>query len=229
MNILNSRFFNVGQLRMIALAAACLALAAEPVSAGDAVRYRASPVGCKVRIDGSSNIHDWVMDGQLISGFFELPAGVVLDQAQAAPAGVSGGKIDAHAEAFIPVTSVKSGTTGMDEVMQQAMNATDFPRIQYRLTEMVLKEPHVAGTPFQFDTKGELMVAGVTNKVDMPIRIESVDASKLKVIGSVPLKMTDFKIKPPVKMGVFKTVDDIKISFEWMVSAPKKAAEAKAQ
>jgi hypothetical protein len=214
---------------LLAVVVASLLAAALPSRAGEAVRYRSSPIGCKVRIDGSSNIHDWTMDGQIIAGYFELPAGVVLDQTQAAPVGVTGGKIDAQVKASIPVSSVKSGTTGMDEVMQQAMNATDFPRIEYHLTEMVLKEPHAAGTPFQFNTKGELMVAGVTNKVDMPVSIESVEANKLKIIGSVPLKMTDFKVKPPVKMGVFKTVDDIKISFEWMVSAPKKAAEAKAQ
>lgn len=200
----------------------CLLLPAAQSRAQGVMRYRASPLGSKVRIDGTSNIHDWNMTGEIIGGYFEVPAGVALDPAQAAQPGVNGGKLDARADVFIPVTSMQSGTQGMDEVMQQAMNAKDYPRIQYHLTEMTLK-PHAAGTPLEFDTKGDLMVAGVTNKISMPVRIEAAENSKLKVIGAIPLKMTDFKVKPPVTIGVFRTVDDIKISFEWLITPPKPA------
>jgi polyisoprenoid-binding protein YceI len=220
-----SRFFAAASFRTIAAAAGCLLLLNAPVHAQNWVKYRSSPVGSKVRIDGSSNIHDWNMTGQLIGGYLEVPAGVVLDSSQAAVTGAIGGKLDAHAEVSIPVSAMQSGTEGMDEVMQQAMNAAAFPRIQYHLTEMVLKEPHAAGTPFDFDTKGELMVAGVTNSISMPIRIETVDKAKLKVTGSVPLKMTDYKVKPPVKLGVFRTVEDVKISFEWLLLPPKTGGE----
>lgn len=205
--------------------AACLLLLATPARAEDGVRYRASPIGSKVRIDGSSNIHDWTMDGQIIAGYLESP--LPLDPAQADLPGAIGGKLNARAEVSIPVTSVKSGTTGMDEVMQDALNEKTYPRITYHLTEMTLKEPHAANTPLEFNTKGELGVAGVTNAITMPVRIESADKSKLKVIGSIPLKMTSFKVKPPVKLGVFKTVDDIKISFEWVISPPAKTSAAK--
>jgi polyisoprenoid-binding protein YceI len=211
--------------KILTAAAGCLLLMNAPAQAENSVRYRSSPVGNKVRIDGSSNIHDWNMTGQLIGGFLEVPAGVVLDSSQAAVAGVTGGKLDARAEVSIPVTAMQSGTEGMDEVMQQAMNAQNFPRIQYRLSEMVLKEPHAAGTPLDFDTKGELVVAGVTNSLSMPIHIESTDKARLKVTGSVPLKMTDFKVKPPVKLGVFRTVDEVKISFEWLIVPPKTSGE----
>ncbi len=182
-------------------------------------------MGNKVRIDGSSANPRWNMTGQLIGGYLEVPAGAVLDSSQAALAGVTGGKLAARAEVSIPVTALQSGTEGMDEVMQQAMSAPAFPRIQYHLTEMVLKEPHAAGTPFEFETKGELSLAGVTNNISMPVRIETVERGRLKVSGSVPLKMTDFKVKPPVKLGVFKTVDEVKISFEWLVVPPKTSGD----
>jgi len=108
------------------------------------------------------------------------------------------------------------------------MHATDFPSIKYQATEMTLKQPHTAGTPFQFDTKGELSIDGVTNAIAMPVSIETIDKGKLKVTASgIPVKMTDFKIKPPTKMGLFVTDPDVKISFEWVVGLPAKAAEAK--
>lgn len=194
--------------------------------AADAVRYT-TKFGSKVSIAGTSSIHAWNMDGQIIQGFFEVPAGVVLDPAQANLAGVTDGKLNAKVETMIPVRSLKSTHSGMDEVMQQAMNAESHPKIQFSLTEMVLKGPHAAGTPLQFDTKGDLVVNGITNKIAIPVSIEAADKGKLKVVGMVPLKMTDFKVKPPapaVGLGLITTGDEVKISFEWLIAlaAPAK-------
>jgi polyisoprenoid-binding protein YceI len=215
----------------IAILAGALLVLAAPLRAADVTRYEAKP-GSKVRIEGTSTIHDWTMEGQIIGGDLELPAGVKLDQSQAALAGVTGGKLAARVAASIPVRSLKSGKSGMDEVMQEAMNAKEHPKIQYQLGEMILREPHAAGTPFQFETKGELVVNGVTNQIALPVSIENVDESRLKVSGSIPLKMTDFKVKPPaptIGLGLIKTGDEVKISFEWLVALPEKSTGVKGQ
>jgi hypothetical protein len=186
-------------------------------NAAEMVRYKARALGSKVLINGSANIHDWTMEGTLITGFFEVPAGVEFDQSKTTLSGVTTGKLAARAETSIPVTSLNGSLSGMNPVMQEAMNAKQHPNIEYRLAEMTLKEPHAAGAPFEFDTKGMLVVNGVTNTVAMPIRIESAGADKLKITGKVPLKMTDYKVTPPVKLLVFKTSDDMTISFEWVI------------
>jgi hypothetical protein len=207
---------------------ACLLSLATSLRAQTPVRYKSSPIGSTVKIEGSSTIHDWKMTGRLIGGYLEVPAGVTLDPSKAEQPGVKDGKLEAKAEVSIPVSSMQSGTQGMDEVMQAAMNVTDYPRIQYHLTEMLLKQPHAAGTPLLFDTKGELAVAGVTNKISMPVSIDTTEKTKLKVIGSTPLLMTDYNVRPPVKAGIFKTTNNITVSFEWVI-VPPKGAEAKAQ
>jgi YceI-like protein len=213
--------------RFITTAIGCFLIMTVTLRADGGVRYRAKAVGSKVLIEGSSNVHDWTMEGSIIGGYLEVPEGVVLDPSQAAVAGASGGKVNAQADVFIPVNTVRnSHYEGMNEAMQDAMKTQEFPRIQYHLTEMKLKEPHAAGTPLEFDTKGELSLAGVTNQISMPVRIESLDPSKLKVTGSIPLKMTSFKITPPRKAGLFISTDDVKISFEWVIG---KSAPAKAQ
>jgi polyisoprenoid-binding protein YceI len=206
--------------------AATLLIGASGLRAGDTIRFEGKP-GSKVRISGTSTIHDWVMDGKIIIGYFEVPVGVSFDQSQATLPGTTGGKFNAHAEVSIPVRSMKSEHQGMDEAMQDAMNEKEHPRIRYQLTEITLKQPHAPGAPFQFDTRGDLSLNGVTNKITMPVTIESTDKSHLKISGEVPLKMTDFKIKPPVKAGIFRTADDVKISFEWIAVAPEKTADAK--
>jgi hypothetical protein len=65
----------------------------------------------------------------------------------------------------------------------------------------------------------------------MPVTIERVDKTKIKVAGSTPLKMTDFDVVPPAPrilgMPVIKTGDDIKVSFEWLTM--QKAGPPKTQ
>jgi len=76
-----------------------------------------------------------------------------------------------------------------------------------------------AAGPLQFDAVGALTVSGVTRTNTMPVTIERVDETRIKVTGTTPLKMTDFDVEPPAPrilgMPVIKTGDDIKISFEW--------------
>jgi polyisoprenoid-binding protein YceI len=73
-----------------------------------------------------------------------------------------------------------------------------------------------------FDSKGELAVAGVTNKVAFPVTMTRVDKNKMKTTGATSVKMTSFGIQPPapkVALGLISTGDDVKITFEWNTGA----------
>jgi polyisoprenoid-binding protein YceI len=180
--------------------------------------FKAQPTGSKMKIDGTSTVHDWSMEGTLIGGSLELDAAFLAAPDKAAP-----GKIAAKAQALVPVRSLKSGKDSMDAVMQDAMKQDKFPRIEYQLSELKLKEaPKAANGPFLFESTGNLIIAGVTNKVAFPVTIEKLDGGKLKTTGGTAVKMTAYGITPPapkVALGLVKTGDDIKISFEW-VTAP---------
>jgi hypothetical protein len=215
------------------LLAAALFLS-QPLMAADAPTvFRAVPNASKVRIDGDSTTHEWYMAGTMAGGTFEVPAGVQIDSKKEAIPGLADGKLTAKVSAIIPVRSmhseVKVGSSIMDGLYQDALKEKTSPRITYTLSEMKLKSGHAAGKPFEFDTAGELQIAGVTNKVSMPVTVESLDGGKIKIAGVAPLKMTDFKIEPPapnIGMGLMKCKDDVKVSFEWTL-APEAAAAAK--
>lgn len=211
------------QFKTILLVLGATALLAATSPAVELVRYKAKTMGSKVVIDGTANIHNWTMEGQIIGGFLEVPAEIQFDQSKTTLPGASADKVDAHAETTIPVSSLKGNWSGMDEPMQDAMNAKTHPQIQFRLLEFTAKDGHAAGTPFQFDAKGELSLNGVTNVITMPVSIENLGEGKLKIVGKAPLKMTDFKVKPPVKFGLFTTGDGVVISYEWLVGLPKNA------
>jgi len=208
------------------LLAGCVAsVAAE--AAGN--RFVAKPGTAKVRIEGTSTIHDWQMEGPLIGGYLEAgPDFPAKPGTEAKP-----GKVNVKVEAFIPVKSLKSYekdgkpySDKMNEVAWDKLLADKNPRITYRVTELVLKEaPKTKEGAYVFDSSGELVVAGVTNKISMPVNITPMEGGKLHIIGNTKVKMTDFKVDPPSPtLGVLiKTGDEVKLFFDWTVeqkSAP---------
>jgi polyisoprenoid-binding protein YceI len=184
--------------------------------------YTSQPKGSAVKIEGTSSLHDWEMEGALIGGFIDLGAGVQLDPAQTTIGGIQGDKVPAKARVIIPVRSVHSKAEHMpdvmDHLMQDALKETQFPRIEFTLDDLTFKGPHDAGKPFNFDIAGSLVIAGVTNKATFPITIECLDADHLKVSGTAPVNMPQYGITPPAPsfgLGMMKTGPDVKITFDW--------------
>jgi len=183
--------------------------AAVAVFAADTVRFESRP-GSKVKVDGTSTVHDWTVESQIVKGTMEVPADFTSNPAAAAK--------NTKVEVTIPVRSLKSGKTAMNNIMWEAMKMKDHPNIEYKLLELTPKSGGAQGSSAQFDAKGTLTVAGVTRTNTMPVTIEQVGDGKAKATGTTTVKMTDFGIKPPaptVGLGFIKTGDDVKIAFEW--------------
>jgi polyisoprenoid-binding protein YceI len=209
---------------IVALVFGTLALA---LPANAQTRYTSQPTGSDVKIEGTSTLHDWEMEGSLIGGFIEFAAGVQLDPTQTSVAGIQGDKLPAKAHVIIPVRSVHSKADHlpdvMDHLMQDHLKEPSNPRIEFTLKDMTFKGPHTAGKPFDFDVSGDLVIAGKTNNVTFPITIDCPEAGKLKVSGTVPIKMTEYGVEPPAPnfgLGLMKTGDDVKIVFDWALHKP---------
>ena len=219
---------------------ALLALATLSLQAADQKTTYAARSGSKMRIEGTSNVHDWQVEGSIIGGFMEVGPGFPAEPGQTAVPG----KIEAKAEAFISARSLRSiekdgrpYSDAMDGIMYEKLKASEdpatkkvpYPRIEYRLSELVLKEsPKAKEGPYVFDTKGDLMVAGVSKTISMVVNVTPMADKKVKISGNTTIKMTDFKIDPPapkIALGLIKTGDDVKLIFEWML-APRKAPAA---
>lgn len=196
---------------------AALALASSASSfAADMARFKATP-GSKMKIDGTSSIHDWTVESGIVGGAMELDSEFVANPPAAKP-----GKVAAKADVTILVRSLKSGTKAMDDRMYVAFKQPQFPKIEYHLTELTLKEtPTSANGPFSFDSTGDLIVSGVTNKVSFPVTMTRTDKS-MKTTGMTKVKMTSFGITPPaLDLAVVKirTGDDVTLGFDWLTTA----------
>jgi polyisoprenoid-binding protein YceI len=192
-----------------------LALAA--VAASAQMTTLSSQPGSSVKIDGTSTLHDWTIIGALISGSLEIDSKFLSDPTKAAP-----GKVPAKCDVGIPVRTLKSGKTSMDNVTYQAMDMKTYPKIEYRLSELTLKEtPKSAAGPWTFDSKGQLVIHGVTNNVTFPVTM-SREGKNVKTSGAVNLKMSDYKVPPPAPsilgLAPIKTGDEIKLAFDWLTA-----------
>ena len=207
--------------------------AVAPLPAADSMTRLDARSGSKMRIEGTSTVHDWQAESPLIMGFIEVGPSFPLEAGQA----VTPGKVEARGEAAVMVRQLRSiekdgsyYNDTMDAKMWDMMRMPQNPKIIYHLTELVLKEaPKQKTDPYVFDSKGELAVGGKTNKISMVVNVlplgEKNGDKRVKITGTTPLKMSDFDISP-ASIIFSKTGDDVTVKFEWVVG--KKTAPAAA-
>ena len=175
------------------IAIMAIALAALAASAD---RY-APATGSSVKVEGTSTLHAWTMEGSTI-------AGEVSDS-------------PSKAVVRIPVTSIRSDHAKMDKLMAEALKAKTHPEIRFELTETTPAD--TASNTFTLKAKGKLTIAGVTKDVTLDVQGTKGSDGRYVLTGTTPLKMTAFGIKPPTAMlNTIKTGDDVTVTFRWVVA-----------
>lgn len=223
---------------VIATNIALLMLATAALQAADQMTTYIGRPGSKMRIEGTANIihPTWAIESPIIGGMLEVGPGFPTEPGQA----VTPGKIEASGKAFISVRSLKSVeddgkpySERMDEVTYEHLKEAEFKQINYKLTELTLKEvPKTKDAPYVFDSTGDLTIAGTTKTIKMPVNILPVadpKQNKLEITGSISIKMTDFKVEPVdinLVVGHITTGNDVKLVFKWVLWQKKATAAA---
>jgi polyisoprenoid-binding protein YceI len=146
-----------------------------------------------------------------------MDATIDLDAAAAAQLSVAPPKALKRVEVKVPVKSLKCGHGGMDDNLYKALNADASPTISYILATFE-SVPGDVKDAFTLKTVGSLTIAGKENKIAMDVVATRMPDGTVKATGMVPIKMTDFGIKPPTAIfGRLKTGDDVKVKFELTV------------
>ncbi|HEY0156657.1 MAG TPA: YceI family protein [Thermoanaerobaculia bacterium] len=176
----------------------CTALAL----AASADRF-AGTAGSVIKIEGTSTMHAWTMEGTTIKGEISAPT-------------PDNWNAPARAVVTIPVTSIKSEHAKMDKLMAEALKAKTHPEIRYELTSATPK--NATATAFTLATQGKLTIAGVTKDVVIDVQGARNADGRYTLVGQAPIKMTAFGIKPPTAMlNTIRTGDDVKVTFRWVV------------
>lgn len=196
-----------------------MATLATMAAAQETARVAVGPES-KLWIEGTSNLHGWSCKAE------KLEAAIELDAAVAAEVTVAPPKALKRVEVKVPVRSLKCGHGAMDDNLYKALNADASPEISYILATFEAA-PGDAKDTFTLKTIGSLTVAGRENKLTMDVVATRLPDGTVKATGMVPIKMTDYGIKPPTAIfGRLKTGDEVKVNFELTVGAKAIATAA---
>jgi polyisoprenoid-binding protein YceI len=202
--------------------AALLAHGATRMAAQGTTRVSVAPES-KLWIDGTSNLHSWSCKAETLDAQIDLDAVAAVQLATAPPKALK------RVQVKVPVKSLKCGHGAMDDNLYKALNADATPEISYILATFEAV-PGSAADSFTLHTAGTLTVAGKENKIAMDVEATRLPDGSVKAKGVIPIKMTDYGIKPPTAIfGRLKTGDEVKINFELTVGAKAIAAAAGGQ
>ena len=174
----------------------------------------------KLWIDGTSNLHGWTCKATALDAAIDLDAGLAAQIATAPPKALK------RVQVKVPVKSLKCGHDAMDNNLYKALKADETADISYILATFEAA-PGEAKDTFTLHTIGTLVVAGAEKKIEMDVIATRLPDGSVTAKGLVPIKMTDFGIKPPTAIfGRLKTGDEVKVNFELTVGAKAIAAAA---
>ena len=203
--------------RMRFAAIALLTTVGGPLAAQQAARV---PVAAESRlwIDGTSNLHAWTCKAQTMNATVEL------DEAAATQLNTAPPKALKHVQVQVPVKSLKCGHDGMDNNLYKALGADATPEITYIMASFDAT-PGVAKDTFTLHATGTLEVAGRTNNIALDVTAIRMPDGTVRATGAVPIKMTDYGIKPPTAIfGTLKSGDEVTVNFQLIVGGKAIAA-----
>lgn len=149
----------------------------------------------KLKVSGTSTIHDWEMTSNKASGV----AHIVVDNSTL--------KDISFLEVKVPARSLKSGKGAMDSNACKALNTNQYPEITFELveTQRIIGQKVVV--------KGKLTVSGVSRVAVLNVDYK-ISGDDIHFSGEHAIKFSEFNIDPPTAVfGTIKTGDDLKLSF----------------
>ena len=187
-------------LRSLQLALGTLVMAFLFTLPAAAQTFTVTKTGSTMKVDGTSNIHDWT----ITSAAFQGSLSATLENGQLV-------KLE-KLEFTVPAESLKSGKGGMDKNTYKALNTKTHKNITYSLDKV--KSLDCSAGQCKISTSGYLTIAGTKKPVDI-IFNATVSADKIVLSASKEIKMTDYKVDPPkAMMGTITTGDAVTVSLK---------------
>jgi len=193
-------------------ALALLALMGTAAAAQTTARVAVAP-GSKLWIEGTSNLHEWSCKADTLDAAIDVDAAAVAQLATSAPQALK------HVQVKVPVRALKCGHGAMDNNLYKALNADKTPNVNYILATFDAA-PGTTKDSFTLHTSGTLEISGKQNPITVDVAADRLPDGSIKATGTVPIRMTDYGIKPPTALfGRLKTGDEVKVHFELTLTA----------
>lgn len=165
-------------------------------------KYSLDQAKSKLTVEGTSTVHDWIMNSTVFSGTLLFETDGTL------PLTILDVRFNCKANKILSDNSV------MDNKTHKALNAEKHPDITFNFKSV--KSYKKQNTDFSGEITGNLSIAGKSRSITLPFSGKVNVSGIMQIKGVVQLKMTDFNIDPPTAMlGALKTGDEVKISYDF--------------
>ena len=179
---------------------ALIALFWVPLTESPKTEYKLAE-NSKISVSGTSTLHDWVMDSKRVKGeaSIEVSDNQIMD--------IRSIKV------VVPVESLKSGKSGMDNNAYDALKSKKYPNIVFTLTGF--DKISQSNGSSKVEVTGNLTIAGKTRQEKILVAYQTDAKGNLKCKGAKQIRMTDYGVTPPeVMFGTVKTGNEITIGFD---------------
>ena len=213
------------RLVLLALSVALLSIATA-AAGGATTRLLAAPPTTLV-LEGSSNVSRWRCQGTSIVASMTVAAPIekinaVIDHVEDGNIAVWMSQPDEgrfprpEFEMVIPIAGFHCGNAVMERDMRQALRAGRYPSIEFRFEELRgVIEHDIDRNEYGVTVAGELIMAGVRREIELPVIAQRVGRDRFRIRAAMPLRMTDFGVKPPTALfGIVKAHDDLVVRFD---------------
>lgn len=161
----------------------------------------------EMTVHGSSNVRDWTMDVQ------ELTGEVDLQPAEEGAPTVNSVQLQ------VPVDQIVADRGSMQDKAHKALQKNAYPTIYFQSDEVEVT-PAEADS-FSVTATGELIIAGERRTVDLQATGTRQDDGTYRLEGEHEMTLSEFNIDRPTAMfGALQVADEIRLTFS-AILAPK--------
>ncbi len=170
------------------------------IGAGTNIQLSIQPSNTII-LKGTSTLHDYECKSTVLNGVIEMDTLM---------------RTFTSAEVIIPVKSIHSESSSMDDNMYEALKAEKYTDIKFSLFHSDSPgEKNLIHSDSTLQLHGTLTIAGKEQLIDLPVKVIKNSNGIITVRGKKTLLMTDYGIKPPTFMlGVLKTGNEVSVEFE---------------
>ncbi len=209
-----------------------LLLAAAPVSPSRGSTVFITQAPSNLVLEGTSNLHRWRCRGTTIQARLEVGAtlqeiNAAIDRIVAGAAVSFEGLPRPVFHLAVPVTSFRCGNRLMERDMIRALRGDEHPSIEFAFRALVgTVRYEELGERHTVTIAGELTVAGERRDATITIDGWRMAPDVFFVRASVPMRMSDFGIRPPTALfGLIRARDQIFAHFGLRLSVRPDDAE----
>lgn len=161
--------------------------------------------GSRLWFDGTSTLRSWSCSAERIEAALQSPEESVVAST------LEGRKVPGTVQVDFPVGKLECKNGTMNEHMGKALKSKEFTNIRFSMTGYELSK---AGA-VQGALQGTLTLAGKTLPITVPVTFAPASDGGLRVTGKVPVRMTDWDVKPPtLMMGTIKVGPVVTVNFD---------------